>query len=50
MAEILRGKAVADSLTEINRGKVEELKRAGILRIFHMRGVHLNVLNRQESR
>ena len=30
MAEILRGKAVADSLTEINRGKVEELKRAGI--------------------
>lgn len=30
MAEILRGKAVADSLTEINRGKVEELKMAGI--------------------
>lgn len=31
MAELLKGKAVADSLTEKNKAKVEELKKAGIV-------------------
>ena len=31
MAELLKGKAVADSLTEKNKAKAEELKKAGIV-------------------
>lgn len=31
MAELLKGKAVADSLTEKNKDKVEELKKSGIV-------------------